>query len=259
MSFCGTLGAVAAALENIDDYDPVDPGAWPFGSQRKEKTAGDSPANWRPVPEKTLDKLAEHIPAGGEYDFAGDGTKEKGRDAWVKITAAWKEAGATLDQFDKWAQRGDGYDLDGNTQIWESTDVKENGATRKTLFKIARQFDYKGGIEWAVMNDRGGALRAASANAVLALQEFPDLTFEYNEFSGVDLINGVAADDRKVSQLSSRLQTQLHYCPTKDALHEAVMNMASENSFHPVRDYLEGLQWDGRPRLSRAGGNILRR
>lgn len=35
----------------------------------------------------------------------------------------------------------------------------------------------------------------------------------------------------------------------KDAVHQAVDLRARECGFHPVRDYLDGLRWDGTPRL----------
>ena len=36
----------------------------------------------------------------------------------------------------------------------------------------------------------------------------------------------------------------------KDIVHQAVALRAEENAFHPVRDYLNGLRWDRKPRLS---------
>lgn len=33
-------------------------------------------------------------------------------------------------------------------------------------------------------------------------------------------------------------------------IHEAVHHVGNENGFHPVRDYFNGLKWDGRPRIS---------
>src|SRR5262245_58256886 len=35
----------------------------------------------------------------------------------------------------------------------------------------------------------------------------------------------------------------------KDTTHQSVDKVARENSFHPVRDYLNGLEWDGVERL----------
>jgi len=38
---------------------------------------------------------------------------------------------------------------------------------------------------------------------------------------------------------------------SKDTVHQAVDMYAHDRPFHPVRNYLDGLAWDGKPRLSR--------
>lgn len=43
----------------------------------------------------------------------------------------------------------------------------------------------------------------------------------------------------------------------KDASHDAVSKHAREHPFHPLRDYLNGLRWDGTGRLSRWLGDYL--
>jgi predicted P-loop ATPase len=57
--------------------------------------------------------------------------------------------------------------------------------------------------------------------------------------------------DTDVTQLQERLQR--HGLPKigRDTTHEAIDLRAQERSFHPVRDYLNSLKWDGANRLNK--------
>jgi len=57
--------------------------------------------------------------------------------------------------------------------------------------------------------------------------------------------------DVDVTQLQEWLQHAGLPKIGKDTVHQAVDLRAQERAFHPVRDYLDGLTWDGQPRLAR--------
>jgi predicted P-loop ATPase len=56
--------------------------------------------------------------------------------------------------------------------------------------------------------------------------------------------------DEDVSQLQEWLQHQGLPRIGKDTVHQAVDQRALERAFHPVRDWLDGLEWDGKARLN---------
>ena len=45
----------------------------------------------------------------------------------------------------------------------------------------------------------------------------------------------------------------------KDTIHDAINNHARERAFHPVRDYLDGLQWDGKAATRNVADYLSRR
>ena len=59
----------------------------------------------------------------------------------------------------------------------------------------------------------------------------------------------VPATDVHVGRLQAMLQKEGLETVGKDTVHQAVDIVAAEDAFHPVRDYLNGLHWDGDPRL----------
>jgi predicted P-loop ATPase len=59
------------------------------------------------------------------------------------------------------------------------------------------------------------------------------------------------ATDADVAALQELLQTAGLETIGKEVVHQAVDLRATERSFHPVRDYLDNLVWDGKPRFEK--------
>ena len=118
--------------------------------------------------------------------------------------------------------------------------------------------------------DNDGKLRSNLANALMALREAPELQglFSYDEMlrapllvksvPGAGLPDPIGAKpcdlprpvrDVDVTAVQEWLQRAGLSTVSKDTTHQAVDLCASERAFHPVRQYLNALRWDGERRL----------
>ena len=105
------------------------------------------------------------------------------------------------------------------------------------------------------------------ANALLALRADQDLggLFAYDEMHRSAFLrspipgygNGQRGpfETRPVTDVDvTQLQERLQLCGLprlgKDVTHQAVDARAVERAYHPVREYLQALEWDGKPRLA---------
>ena len=55
--------------------------------------------------------------------------------------------------------------------------------------------------------------------------------------------------DRHRRFANDRVQKEVVFYVSSTLVAEAVQTVAHENAFHPVREYLDGLKWDGIPRI----------
>jgi predicted P-loop ATPase len=90
-------------------------------------------------------------------------------------------------------------------------------------------------------------------NVLVALRNDPSLrsSIKFDEMAREVMYNGEPLTDVAVTGVQEYLQ--LLYLPrvSSETVHQAIAKYASECSFHPVRDYLNGLEWDYEPRLER--------
>jgi hypothetical protein len=99
-------------------------------------------------------------------------------------------------------------------------------------------------------------------NVMLAMRRDPALcdVFAYDEmlrapvlvkalFDEVSTFVARPAIDADASAVQEFLQWRGLVHVGKEVVHQAIEKRAHERSFHPVKDYLNGRKWDGRPRL----------
>lgn len=87
-------------------------------------------------------------------------------------------------------------------------------------------------------------------NLMLHLQNVPGLgkSIRYNEFTGRVEWKGKPLQDEDAIDIRLLIEDAGFEPTTSDVL-PAVIRHAHDNAFDPVREYLDGLEWDQRPRL----------
>ncbi len=116
-----------------------------------------------------------------------------------------------------------------------------------------------------VVKNRDGTWKSHVQNVLLVLQNQPELTncFQFNQFTNaVELSAAPWRPWDKLAKLSREwveedpvslaawiARRPEHPAVSPDVVHQAVRPFARLRSFHPVRDFLAALTWDGRPRL----------
>jgi predicted P-loop ATPase len=169
----------------------------------------------------------------------------------------WLAAGGTAEDLEALASAA----LDAPLDDRAPDNIANGAATHATLRTEAAQEDAP---EWPQFLQRvdGGEALSNLANAMTALRSADELRncFAYDEMaretilqkpvpkgSGAGLPRSVT--DMDIGQTQEWLQRHELRRLGKDTTHQAVDLRAGERAFHPVRDYLSNLKWDGVPRL----------
>ncbi len=96
--------------------------------------------------------------------------------------------------------------------------------------------------------DDKGKPYANQHNIRIALAKL-GVKLSYDEFACRLLIGGRHLSDAEVERLWLETESRFKFRPGKDYYWIVVQDAARSNSFHPVLDYLNGLSWDGTPRV----------
>ena len=116
--------------------------------------------------------------------------------------------------------------------------------------------EWKADLEYS----KSGKLQCTIANIILILENDPALKghIVHDLFAGYDGVVGGLPWNKNAVQWTDqddanlRVWLEKHYGLTgKEKIADALTAVLTNHSYHPIRDYLNGLTWDGVPRLER--------
>jgi len=140
----------------------------------------------------------------------------------------------------------------------------------KTARKATPSLPRRNRPEWLAdaLDDNRGDVLPVLRNVALALRAAPELVdaFSYDELQrlvivaaelpladGAEPRNSAETprplSDGDISQVQEWLQSMGLPKIRREIVHQAIGLRAQERAFHPVRDFLDGLEWDRKPRL----------
>lgn len=206
------------------------------------------------------------------------------RDVWVRMGMALKTLGDTgrglwLD----WSATSEKFDAADAARVWES--FKGQGITHKTVFSEAQSAgwinpktnvvkmeqrkpqqksqpdaqvvraprdDWSDQLIVRVRDDGTEKVLCRVHNLILILQNAPEWAgrIELNEFSARIAVDRKDIDDVGPIAVKAKMERDWipEKVPTGDVL-DALSYVASQSPYHPVREYLDGIKWDGTPRI----------
>lgn len=116
--------------------------------------------------------------------------------------------------------------------------------------------EWKAELEYS----KSGKLQCTIGNIILILENDPALRgrITHDLFAGVDAVVGGLPWNKNATQWTDnddanlRVWLERNYDITgKEKIADALTAVLTRHSYHPIRDYLNGLQWDNVPRLER--------
>jgi putative DNA primase/helicase len=117
---------------------------------------------------------------------------------------------------------------------------------------VDRRFDLK-----HLLHSKDG-IRGTYGNCCLLIRFNFKERFRWDKMALRPVLDGIPCSDVRISEIREYLEQRHEAVFSLEMVQQAVAQVASERSFHPVRQFLEELpSWDGVPRISRVLTDIL--
>lgn len=105
---------------------------------------------------------------------------------------------------------------------------------------------------------RGGVVRNTFRNLCVTLRGAYAGRLAYNAMTLAPELDGLPVEEGALGRLREGLERDHQIEPGADNLVSALRTVAEETTYHPVRRYLDGLVWDGEPRIAGLAEHVLR-
>lgn len=147
---------------------------------------------------------------------------------------------------------------DRNVKLILSRDKQQAAADDFAGVELPEDYsdEWKADLEYS----KSGKLQCTIGNIILILENDPALRghIVHDLFAGFDGVVGGLPWNKKATQWTDsddanlRVWLEKNYGLTgKEKIADALTAILTRHSYHPIRDYLNGLTWDGTPRLER--------
>lgn len=135
----------------------------------------------------------------------------------------------------------DGKKVKGGPQLAKFIGAEGKAVINRINEWIGRDSDF--------IRNQNGMIIARHHGNVMRAVELLDHTLSYDEFAEQMLIDGRPLEDPQWKALYIDIETEHHFQPPQDYFRLVLEDAAHRNRFHPVKQYLDSLSWDGVARI----------
>lgn len=114
---------------------------------------------------------------------------------------------------------------------------------------VARINEWLGNEAPGLQTDNHGRVIQKSQENIRRALQWLNIELSYDVFSDHYLMNGKVIHDADLIEIECQLENRFHLVPPVEYLHTRIKYIAQQNEFHPVKEYLDALVWDGTPRI----------